>query len=426
MFSRNFFLIFLGFLCFHSAQSAPASTGSNDIDFRFFYEGYFYYTRAQYADSLFNLGNEILLLPEHAGVSDQRAEFKLTINDGKLLFRPRVISQTQQAKTEYTLKDEIKTEHHWNITDLFYEQQWGSQFASTLGLQVYQWGPAEFLNVSNPFFHFNSQQKTLIYKEKGHGLVRFNWDIARGHNLVFIAEPVSNNESYWYAEEVFQPQAALKYEWQSNNADKYFGLVIGKPDQADFFIGEYGQIQLDSGFSFYADLKHTMSQKYYEPVDRLTFVEMTLGNYKNKASSLAVAGIRYEGNFDLRLEYIYNSLGYTEAQQELALIGAAQLSPYQLQNIVRFQKNGLELLSQNYLYGSFRKSNPFEWQDFNFYFRSLTALTDSSGMEQIEMDKNIGDHLGILGSFSLFRGNRDSEFKLLNDWSASVGFKLMF
>ena len=411
-------------------SNANANAKLNDVDFRFFYEGYFYYTRLQYADSLFNLGNEVLLLPEQSGTADQRADFKLVINDGKFVFRPRVVSQIQQAKTEYTLKDEIKTEHHWNITDLFYEQQWTSQFSSTLGLQVYQWGPAEFLNVSNPFFHFNSQQKTLTYKEKGHVLARFNIDVADGHNLVFIAEPVSNNESYWYADEKFQPQAALKYEWQSAAADKYVGLVLGKPDQADFFIGEYGQIQFDSlslsGFSLYADLKHTASQKYYEPVDRINFVEMSLGDYKNKMSSLAVVGLRYEGDFDIRLEYIYNSLGYTLEQQELALVGIAQLSPYQLQNILRFQKNGLELFSQNYLYASFRKSNPFSWQDFNFYFRSLTSLTDSSGMEQIEMDKNIGDYVGLLGSFSLFRGQRDSEFRLINDWTASVGFKLMF
>lgn len=401
-------------------------TQAADIDFSFFYEGYVYYTRSQYADSLLNSGNEVLLLSDQSGTVDQRADFKLVANDGKIVFRPRLVSQSVQIKTEYTLKDEIKTEHRWNITDLFYEQQWSEKVASTVGLQVYQWGPAEFLNVSNPFFHFNSKQKTLTYKEKGQMLARLNLDVASGHNLVFIVEPVSNNEPYWFAEEKFQPQTALKYEWQSTSGDKFLGLVAGKPDQADFFIGEYGQIQLDNGFSFYADLKHAQSQKYYEPVDRITFVEMTLGNYKNKIISLAVAGVRYEGDFDVRLEYIYNSLGYTQEQQELALVGVAQTSAYQLQNIRRFQKNGLELLSQNYLYASFRKSNPFSWRDFNFYFRSLTALTDSSGMEQIEMDKNIGDHIAVLGSASLFRGARDSEFKLLNDWTASAGFKLMF
>ena len=37
----------------------------------------------------------------------------------------------------------------------------------TAGLQTYQWGPAELINPSNPFYHFQSQQGTFGFKSKG-------------------------------------------------------------------------------------------------------------------------------------------------------------------------------------------------------------------------------------------------------------------
>lgn len=404
----------------------PLAGFTQTAEFSFGYEGYLFGERREYADSIINLGNEVLQIPEGSAVFDQRAEFKWLINDAKIILRPRVLSYQQQYKTETTLKSESKSDTDINLTDAFYEQYLTERIFTTLGLQVYQWGPAEVLNPSNPFFHFNSDQRSLIYKEKGKALLRLNWNSKGDYNFVFIVEPVSNNEPHWIAEEKFKPQFAGKFETAWTGTRNFLGLAMGIPDNADFFAGEYFQYEFTEGFSIYGDAKHSLNTLYYEPRLQGVFQRLLPSDQNGSAATLAVAGLRYEDDFDARLEYIFNSAGYDQKQFDNALVATSQLSPYLVDNIKRFQKSGLELLSQNYIYFSLRKTDPFEIKDLSLFFRSLTSLMDNSGVEQFEFDKSVLDWMNVFGQYTLFRGERDSEFKLLDDWKASAGIKAVY
>ena len=223
------------------AVLVPFSLSAQNTEFTFSYEAYLFGEQREYADSVLNLGNEVLTIPETSVFLDQRAEFKWLINDAKIILRPRLVSYQQHYKTETTLKVESKSETDVNLTDAFYEQYITDRIFTTVGLQVYQWGPAEILNPSNPFFHFNTEQRSLVYKEKGKALLRLNWNAKSDYNLVFMAEPVSNNEPHWIAEEKFKPQFAGKFETAWTGTRNFLGLAFGIPDNADFFIGEYFQ-----------------------------------------------------------------------------------------------------------------------------------------------------------------------------------------
>lgn len=404
----------------------PLSALAQNVEFGFSYEAYLFGEQRAYADSIINLGNEVLNIPEAGVFLDQRAEFKWLINDAKIIFRPRLVSYQQNYKTETTLKNESKSDTDANLTDAFYEQYITDRIFTTVGLQVYQWGPAEILNPSNPFFHFNTDQRSLVYKEKGKALLRLNWNAKSDYNFVFMVEPVSNNEAHWIAEEKFKPQFAGKFETAWTGTRNFLGFAAGIPDNADVFLGEYFQYEFTEGFSIYADAKHSVNNLFYEPQTEGAFLRMLPSKQDGTTSTLAVAGLRYEDNFDARLEYIYNSAGYDQQMFDRALLASSQLSPYLVDNIKRFQKSGLELLSQNYVYFSLRKTDPFEIKDFSLFFRSLTSLMDNSGVEQFEFDKSVLDWMNIFGQYSAFRGEQDSEFKLLDDWKASVGVKAIY
>lgn len=404
----------------------PLSALAQNVEFGFSYEAYLFGEQRDYADSIINIGNEVLNIPETGVFLDQRAEFKWLINDAKIIFRPRLVSYQQNYKTETTLKNDSKNDTDLNLTDAFYEQYIADRIFTTVGLQVYQWGPAEILNPSNPFFHFNTDQRSLVYKEKGKALLRLNWNAKSDYNFVFMVEPASNNEAHWIAEEKFKPQLAGKFETAWTGTRNFLGLALGIPDNADFFIGEYFQYEFTEGVSIYADAKHSANNLFYEPQDEGVFQRMLPSDQDGTMSTLAVAGFRYEDNFDVRLEYIYNSAGYDQQKFDRALLASSQLSPYLVDNIKRFQKSGLELLSQNYVYFSLRKTDPFEIKDLSLFFRSLTSLMDNSGVEQFEFDKSVLDWMNVFGQYSAFRGEQDSEFKLLDDWKASVGVKAIY
>lgn len=395
-------------------------------EFAFSYEAYLFGEQRHYADSVLNQGNEVFNIPEASGVLDQRAELKWSINDAKIILRPRIVSYQQSYKTELTLKEESQSDTNFNLTDAFYEQYITDRVFTTVGLQVYQWGPAEILNPSNPFFHFNTNQRSLVYKEKGKALLRLNWNAKSDDSFVFMIEPVSNNETHWIAEEKFKPQFAGKFDTSWTGTRNFLGFAIGIPDNADFFIGEYFQYEFTEGFSIYADAKHSVNAFFYAPEADGPFQRMLPSPEDGEISTLMVSGLRYEDTFDARLEYVYNSAGYDQKTFDKALIASSQLSPYLVQNLTRFQLSGLELLSQNYLYFSFRKTDPFEIRDLSLFFRSLTSLMDNSGVEQFEFDKSVLDWMNVFGQYSAFRGEQDSEFKLIDDWKASIGVKAIY
>lgn len=399
---------------------------SQALEFSFSYEAYLFGEQRKYSDSVINSGNEILKIPETSVFLDQRAEFKWLINDAKIILRPRIVSYQQEYQTVSAKTRESVSDTHINLTDVFYEQYLTDRVFTTVGLQVYQWGGAEILNPSNPFFHFSTEQKSIVYKEKGKVLLRLNWNAKADNTFVLMAEPVSNNESYWIAEEAFEPQIAGKFETAWTGTRNFLGFVLGIPDNADFFVGEYFQYEFIEGISVYADAKHSMNTFFYEPQVQGNFQRMLPSEQNGVTSTLAVAGFRYEDVFDIRLEYIYNSSGYDQKKFDNALIASSQISPFLVDNLKRFQRSGLELISQNYMYLSARKTDFLQIKDLSLYLRSLTSLMDYSGVEQIEFDKSALDWMTFFGQVSVFRGDMDSEFKITDDWKASLGIKAVY
>jgi len=384
-------------------------------------ENYLYYTNNTVADASVNPGNQIFLLPSELLTADLRAEAKWRGEKNQIIIRPRY--RAERSRTETSGLSSEKSESDWNITDAFWESQLNENVSLTAGLQVYQWGPAELLNPSNPLFHFNSRQRSFGYKEKGKVLLRGNYTLGKLDNFVFLIEPVSNNEPGW-VEGDFTPKALIKYEHQSEETASHIGVVIGQDEKEKKFFGSYFNWQFSEASSLYADAKTTEEEIGYKAIQAGPFYNLVAPADQKEWPVLAVTGLRWEGDFDIRGEYIYNSAGFTEEEWHSVLNSLANpLNPEYANNFRNFQKSGLELPGKHYCYVSFRVNEPFDYSDLNIYLRDLYSLQDYSSQIQFEFDKAIGDAWVMFGSASAAIGRNEAEFKLLNKWQALIGVK---
>ncbi len=376
-----------------------------------------------------NPGNQTLQLPRIKNQLEFRGEVKIRETKWQTVVRPQLWT-AQQTRT-VNFQDEKYTKNKFDLTDAFIEYNWNSYLATTVGLQVYQWGPSEFMNASNPFFHFNSNQKNLLYKEKGKALLRANISFNKENNLVIAVEPVSNQEPEWISDDAFTTKGFIKYEKSWSGTLNSVGFSAGVAEKSNFFVGEYFNWSANDIFSVYADMKQQKDLVNFEPVQNGSSFDLAQPeNYKNRWSTLGVAGIRIEQSVDLRFEYIYNGAGYNLERTNQAVAAATNfISPNYAQNVRRFFRPGLELIGQKYFYTSLRVTDPIWIQNFSFYLRWLQSLQDRTSQVQVELEKSVLDawtfYAGqTLGTFETRTST--SEFRLVQTGEAFLGLKYSF
>lgn len=398
-----------------------------NADVRYSLDTYFYGQKNQPADALLNMNNQILKLPHQEYGLDLRGEVKWRSDLNQLVVRPRVEAYSRVSSFGVPDQEETESKSKLDLTDAFFETYLTSDLSFTGGLQVYQWGPAEFINASNPLYHFNPRQKSLMYKEKGQVLLRANYSFNKENSLVFIIQPVSNNEPEWIAENSFNVKGLLKYEKLWSQSGNNIGIVAGIEDKSNLFIGEYAAYYPMEGLSVYGDIKHAQKHVNFVPEPNATLYDLVpydQSSNEEQISTLAAVGLRWEGDFDIRAEYIFNGMGFDKTQMSQTFLAAADImNPNYVQNLKRFQRIGLEMLGQNYAYFSYRVSDPFKFRELNFYVRHIHSFQDESGQTQVEFDKSFMDSFIFFVNFSFASGDLDTEFRLINDWQALLGIK---
>lgn len=342
-------------------------------------------------DSPANPDNTVLQLDTQSGGIDLRPDVRATSGVLKIVARPQLtmlVSKKRIAGKETT--EHPKSSGRWI-------ESYGVLTASdkvqvSFGLQNYQWGAAESLNPSNRIFHENIDGKGLLYAVEGRHLARVNITWRKNLNSVLMSETEkAKDTSEFRAEETFQTRALMKHEINWNNGSDYVGVVFGSPETGHSWLGEYFNLVLFDGLSFYGDAAHQKSSEAWYPVFEKSALAPTqdvvqLRQSKmdsKKVYTLAVAGFRYsfEGGSDLRVEYISNDAGWTKEENERSVV-ALNLSPLQVadytQNLQRILKPGLEYRGRKYALISLRIPDALDFKDLNLYGRALRSLTDGS------------------------------------------------
>lgn len=390
-------------------------------------ENYFY--SKLYSLDTYDLdpSNRNLGRPDAQLSADVRPELKATYQSSqKWILRPRWTYSHELISYKDTQTQFYRGQGKIDLTDAYWESIWNDYVRTTVGLQVYQWGPAEFLNASNPLFHLNNQQRSTIFKEKGQVLIRVNVDYSRNWNQVFIYEPISNAEPSWIEGDTFVPKGLIKTEWISTSGVNSVGFVFGKEEKSMNFFGEYFIYSPYDGLSFYLDSKHTENSVAYYPDNNAYGTESLLYNTDLRGGwvSFGVAGIRKEwSHLDLRLEYIYNTGGWTSEQFTDAKKTLLYPTPDILKNAERLARPGLELMGRSYAYISARFFSLGKKQKHNIGLRYLISETDSSSTLITTYDYDLNDSINLYAELFGSFGPKEGELNLIQQKSLMAGFK---
>jgi hypothetical protein len=384
------------------------------------------------SESTYNPNNTIFETENYGLRTDLNVDYRLTYNTvNKFVVRPRAYSQY----TNYEISaDEVvnlkRNRGKIDLTEAFAEMWPSDQVSVTLGLQNFQWGPAEIISPSNPLYHFNREQRSILWKEKGRNLVRVNWSPSQTWSFVGMAEVASNGEPDFIADRDFQPKGVLKAEVRSESeSQNYLGLTTGTEEERKPFIGVYGAYVLVEGFSLYTDLRWTQQGFVYAPVQNGFFYNMEEDERFPQGTwhHLGVFGARYEHEkFDLRVEFIRNPRGYSKEEFEQAFQSAIYLNPRSEVNAGRIARPGLELFGENYGYISLRVPDIGREKQLHLAFRYLHSMTDSTGLLSSTLEWNLTDHFVAVAEARQSVGPRDREFTLQESSYGFLGLKALW
>jgi hypothetical protein len=372
------------------------------------YEVYGSGSAASINSSRANPGNSVLQIPQSQASLDLRPSFTLQNQDSiKVIAQPRW--ELGPSLTTYNNRpDERHFHSQLSLTQGYAAAQLSEQWLFAAGVQNYQWGPAELITASNPMVHFTQGQRSILWVEKGHGLVRLNFSSGQNISAVFIGDLFDNGLTPANSGGTFSRLGLAKVEYQVSPAS-YAGLSAGSGEHTQTWVGEYGSLGIIDGLSVYADARHTVGSDAVYLVPR-----------KRSLETLANLGIRFEDRVDARSEVIINTYGYDrhEFQQLLSLAS---------QNGLLSQENslpGLEFPGKAYLYESVRLPDVGYQKRMTLNLRYIHSLMDQSGVVFFNGDQALTDHLNAVFEISLSRGVPNSEFTLLEGRTGMIGARI--
>lgn len=371
-------------------------------------------------DSDYNPDNQVGKIPDNTFETDLRPTFNWEFDNHRVKIDPRIITQVTQA--EY--RDE---KHTTDTTEAFFnEASYQGNFGDhqiALGIQNYQWGPAEMLSPTNPIYRFQFEQRSLFFQQRGRNLVRWNWQISPEWNMVTMVEVSKNGSQLPKEDQKFSPNGLIKLERALSKSSDYIGLVVGKTPYKEAFVGEYFAMNLTDEFSIYLDARHQDGSKNFYP-DENPFLKFDEREKDGGIKTLANFGIRHEAAVDFRLEYIYNGVGLNKTDWDRAKTALTTLGPNIGENFKRFYKGGRDdLQRQHYGYTSVRIPDLGDKDQYTLFLRHFYSIADSSSSTQFQMDRITGESFNLYFEASYYNGSKDSEFGSLLKHEVSAGFR---
>ena len=377
-------------------------------------------------DSIINSQNAVLKLPDQSQTLEIRPDLQWQLSEPiSLVLRSRHLLQRTQIPL-VSQPDQTTLLGTSDLTDLFFSLQVTDKTSFVLGLQNYQWGPAEILSPSNIFYHFNNDQRSYYYKEKGRFLLRANHSLNDKTQLTIISEPMDNRTQNWVSEVDFKPQSAVKIERQLSTPVDLVALVIGNSGPKGQYVAGHFNYSVQETYSFYVDAKLEQNGSYYFVSPTGSDFILSTTDSDRPAKALAVMGVRYEGEFDFRQEFIMNEAGFSQSDWQRAKLAITTLTPNLAANLNRFNRSGLELLSHSYSYTSLRLPDFGQSNQIHTSTRLLKSLVQDSSVLQLNLEYDFSDAVVISSELLLPVGSKDTEFMLVQGHQITLGFKATY
>lgn len=400
---------------------------SSEWNFRASLQWLNYVSAGNVSESSMNLDNHIFKVSSSGATTDLRGDFQARYSSwAKFILRPQLLYSRQEIRFPDTGDWERPTTSTARWTEAYSEIGIGDHISVAVGLQNYQWGPAELASPSNPIFHFNTSQRSLFYLENGRMISRLNLSMGQSWSAILLQEFLDNQTPFWAANRSFEKTSLAKLEYRSaENSNRYLGLVYGQEQGHILFSGLYANVPFLETFSTYVDARRTQGSIAYYPTEISPGVDTLASDpaLEKVQQTYAIFGFRHEGDWDIRLEGLYNSAGYDDKQLKRAVKASSAPNPMQLYNVSLFSANGLELPGQRYVYSSLRIPNLGKKKDGTVMFHYFYSLQDYSNSLQVSLEKSLNSMLVFSGEGTYNFGSQDTEMNLLAKSSCSIGLK---
>ncbi len=383
------------------------------------------------AKELTNPNNQFYQLPYRTLLMEFRPELQGTYRRYKLVLRPRAsvlddfrdIPPLVPAPPGYKQpKDQTFTSEAF-LNEAYLAGSPASKWQYVIGLQNFQWGPAELASPSNPLFRDLGLSKTYFFETRGKGLLRVNYSPSGKTTYIFITEAFENGSKRDASDPYFRKKGLIKAEFADASQTNYFGLVMSAAEQDKPQWGSYANYEAATGFTVYYDAQARQGTQLWKPnfAAPLPLFEQNL-KLDTSIQSASLLGLRYVTvkNIDYRLEGFYETSAWTAGDRTLAR-GVLANAPT-LDNASIYLNPGSFFPGQKFAYASVRIP---EWgykDSFTLSLRDLYSITDRTQAAQMSFDTFIGDSVllstGVTSSF----GKADGELTQGYSWRAFLTF----
>jgi hypothetical protein len=374
-----------------------------------------WYNRAIFREpknSFNNPNNNVFKIDRWSYETDLRPSFSFEKGNHLVKLDPRLILISPDRHDDSEL---FFNEAHYQYT--------GDEHQITIGLQNYQWGPAEMLSPSNPIFRFLIDQRSLFFQQRGRNLVRWNFTMDKSWSLVTMLEVSKNGVDLPREHQRFSPNGLVRLERTLSKSDNYIGFVTGVTPMQEPFVGEYGVLSLNDEASLYFDARHQFENHNWYPISDAQKPFTQKKRDSQEVFHILTVGFRHESWVDLRFEYIYNGLGLTNEEWENARSSLTTFGPNLVSNLNKFNFSGRDLNKQQYAYASARIPDLGKNKAYTIFLRHFLSLQDRSSISQFQMDRETGENFNLYLELSSYQGDSNEDFSSLIYSELSAGFR---
>lgn len=373
-----------------------------------------------------NPGNRVLQVPAGGGQAELRPDLRLEYgSELTAVARPRFLVKVEKGEVDGEWRAErsegtaewIEGYATWRVSD---------RLSVSYGLQNFQWGPAELVSPSNRIFHSTGFYRDPVFVVRGRHLVRVNASYGREWSAVLLAEVGDNGEAPFVAGEPFEEKALAKVEYTAPAGELYGALTAGASVRSRGWFGEYLNVPVVAGLSAYADAVHTVGRRAWypvaDPVLGATFAQT--GMETRGLRTTVLAGLRYafvDGQ-DLRVEYLFDEAGWTDAQLARAQVAAlTALAAGDPTGLAKYLDPGFELLGREHLFVSLAVPDLPPGDRLRLQARYLHSLTDGSGVGFVTASLDATDRVVAFVSASATHGPEDGALSRLTRAAFAAG-----
>ncbi len=387
------------------------------------------YENSQVLDSLGNPKNQVLKIPDSKEYIEVRPNIKWTQDRYELVFRPRGVLEQNHVKYQTSSgipggptsdKKETTQKTDVFVTEGFISHDLNQQITTTLGLQNYQWGPAELLSPSNFIFHETIADRKNFAETRGRHLLRINGSPTKTWSTVSLLEWAENKDLTPFGDDQkFKPSFLVKneYSWAQGpgGGAEYFGFVLGisqtAAPQKTFTRLRWGesfslQVPWWDGLSWYGDLGHQIGSAAWYPQTNPPVTSPTNGPWldydqsrleSSRIYTTGVLGIRYdfvEGEI-VRFEYAFDEHSYSRTERALSLQSVQPRNQEGLaalpDNYRKYWNPGIDLKTPEVIYLSFYTPDIASIKDLSGLVRWIYEPFDHSTWGYLSAQYRIGD-----------------------------------